>query len=121
MQFCFSSLQLPQRERFFIDAPPYYLNLESLLLMHSLRWANAHAPTAGGYASVSLALPEWMSAFPSQVVLADDVVAVKHAARRVAGYNEREVMIASGATLQQANELMVRLHELGVISKKQRD
>jgi hypothetical protein len=45
-------------------------------------------------------------------------VAVKHAARQVAGYNEREVMIASGATLQRANELMVRLHELGVISKK---
>jgi len=58
---------------------------------------------------------------PSQIVLADDVVAVKHAARQVAGYNEREVMIASGATLQQANELMVRLHELGVISKNQRD
>ena len=58
---------------------------------------------------------------PSQVVLADDVVAVKRAARQVAGYNEREVMIASGATLRQANELMVRLHELRVISKKQRD
>jgi len=35
--------------------------------------------------------------------------------------NEREVKIASGATLQQVNALMIRLHEVGVISRKQRD
>jgi len=38
----------------------------------------------------------------------------------VRAVNEREVNIASGATLQQANALMIRLHELGVISRKQR-
>lgn len=35
--------------------------------------------------------------------------------------NEREVEIASGTTLQQVNALMLRLHGLGVISRKQRD
>jgi hypothetical protein len=39
----------------------------------------------------------------------------------VSAVNEREVKVASGATLQQANALMVRLHEVGMISRKRQD